>query len=402
MEKFKKRHGISCKKLAGEAASVPEEIVIDWKRDRLPEILQGYSLEDVYNFDETGLFYRCTPDKTLEFVGKECHDGKKSKERLTVGLGVNCTGTDKLEPIVIGKSLNPRCFKNVKSLPVEYDANKTAWMTSEICLRYFEKLNERMDSCPAHPKDLLSKLQNIEFAYFPVNTTSRLQPLDLGIIQNVKLHYKNELVDRMVDHLDLHGNLETFQAPTVLDAIMSISNVWNNLVKVDTVRNCFIKAGFEEFNVRSQPNHETGTSEIDLEMIENDALLDFPVLFEEEDEFASLKDKLLQIQKCFDFNLKDFLNADNNLATSGMLSDVQILGEIQNQFHTDQGESECLENIDHNDLLPQSNASQITSSSREIKTACDILEKVALTNLDVPTDIFHCIQKLKNFAKSHL
>jgi hypothetical protein len=42
------------------------------------------------------------------------------------------TGTDKKRFFVIGKSQTPRCFKNVKKLPVEYAANKKAWMTSDI------------------------------------------------------------------------------------------------------------------------------------------------------------------------------------------------------------------------------------------------------------------------------
>ena len=41
---------------------------------------------------------------------------------------------EKLKPLVIGKSKNPRCFKNVRigNLPVHYMANKKAWMTSQI------------------------------------------------------------------------------------------------------------------------------------------------------------------------------------------------------------------------------------------------------------------------------
>ena len=37
---------------------------------------------------------------------------------------------EKVTPFVIGKSKMPRCMKNVKNLPVAYDANKNVWMTS--------------------------------------------------------------------------------------------------------------------------------------------------------------------------------------------------------------------------------------------------------------------------------
>nr|XP_021003160.2 uncharacterized protein LOC110283023 [Parasteatoda tepidariorum] len=50
-------------------------------------------------------------------------------------------GNEKLKPLVIGKSKRPRCFKNVKSLPVEYEANSNAWMTTMIWERHIHAIN---------------------------------------------------------------------------------------------------------------------------------------------------------------------------------------------------------------------------------------------------------------------
>ena len=44
-----------------------------------------------------------------------------------------------------------------------------------------------LDNCPAHP-DI--KLSNVKLVFLPKNTTSRLQPLDRGIIAWVKTRYK--------------------------------------------------------------------------------------------------------------------------------------------------------------------------------------------------------------------
>ena len=46
-------------------------------------------------------------------------------------------------PLVIGKSLNPRCFKNINksALPVTYRANSKAWMRSDIFIEWLKYLD---------------------------------------------------------------------------------------------------------------------------------------------------------------------------------------------------------------------------------------------------------------------
>jgi DDE superfamily endonuclease/Tc5 transposase DNA-binding domain len=129
---FKKRHGISRLSMSGESADADMERADDFLKNTLPGLLENYSPDDIYNADETGLYFKCLPDKTYTFRSEKCHGGKKSKERLTVMVCTNMFGTDKVKLLVIGKSKKPRCFKNVRSLPVDYASNKTAWMTSVI------------------------------------------------------------------------------------------------------------------------------------------------------------------------------------------------------------------------------------------------------------------------------
>jgi hypothetical protein len=39
---------------------------------------------------------------------------------------------EKRDLLVVGKTKNPRCFKGVRSLPVDYYSNANAWMISVI------------------------------------------------------------------------------------------------------------------------------------------------------------------------------------------------------------------------------------------------------------------------------
>ena len=81
--------------------------------EQLPEIVKGYGLKDIWNADETGLFWCALPDKSLSVKKGRCKGGKYAKQRITVLLTVNALG-EKEPPIIIGRSLTPRCFKNVK------------------------------------------------------------------------------------------------------------------------------------------------------------------------------------------------------------------------------------------------------------------------------------------------
>jgi hypothetical protein len=62
--KFKLRNGLQKIKLSGEANSAPIESLPE-ERARLHAILAKYDKEDIYNADETGLFFRMEPNQIL-------------------------------------------------------------------------------------------------------------------------------------------------------------------------------------------------------------------------------------------------------------------------------------------------------------------------------------------------
>ncbi|XP_047027976.1 tigger transposable element-derived protein 4-like [Helicoverpa zea] len=204
--KFKQRHHINYGKISGEARSVDTNVTHDWINRVWSKFTQKYAPSDIFNSDEAGIFYKLTPDKTLKFKGEKCVGGKLSKERITVLVAANMDGTEKRKLMVIGKSKNPRCFKNIKNLPVTYKANKSAWMTSTLFEEEVRKWDTDLkgrkilllvDNCPAHP--FISNLQNIELAFLPPNTTSVLQPMDQSVIKSLKGHYRRKLLMELVE-----------------------------------------------------------------------------------------------------------------------------------------------------------------------------------------------------------
>ena len=78
-------------------------------KQQLDSSVEGYSPKDIYNCDETGLFFRALPSHSNVSKADSAKNGKLAKDRITVLLTSSMAG-DKLRPIVIGKSENPRCF----------------------------------------------------------------------------------------------------------------------------------------------------------------------------------------------------------------------------------------------------------------------------------------------------
>ncbi|MBA0620837.1 hypothetical protein Godav_006509 [Gossypium davidsonii] len=98
----------------------------------LPQIrakLENFYWKDIYNMDETDLFYRLQVDHSL--ATKQLEGRKKDKERLTIVVCCNGDSSDKVSLWVIGKFTNPRCFKHVNidnlNLNCHYQAKKKAW-----------------------------------------------------------------------------------------------------------------------------------------------------------------------------------------------------------------------------------------------------------------------------------
>lgn len=138
---FKKRHGIRMLKICGEKLSnkvVDVDPFLQLLHTKIQEL--GVSPDQIYNADESGLFYKLMPNKTLVTFKETSAPGRKtSKERFTFLACTNASGQHKLTPLVIGKSVNPRAFKGFDNKPVIYKGNKSAWMTFEIFKEWFHK-----------------------------------------------------------------------------------------------------------------------------------------------------------------------------------------------------------------------------------------------------------------------
>uniref|UniRef100_A0A3B3Q9M8 HTH CENPB-type domain-containing protein n=1 Tax=Paramormyrops kingsleyae TaxID=1676925 RepID=A0A3B3Q9M8_9TELE len=252
LDRFKKRHNIT----------------------QMRTLLDTYEARNIFNVDETGVFWKCLPDKTMAFRGEACHGGKKSKDRLTVLVAANMDGSQKLPLYVIGKSKTPRCFKQTKVLPCDYDGQSRAWITGDLFSAWVKKWDRKfqaekrkvaliVDNCRAHPD--VPGLKAITIFYLPPNTTSKLQPMD----QVLKVYYRKMLMRQYL----LHDEKKAQYTPSLLDAMNFLRSAWNN-VKKETITNCWMHCIIQDIsNDEFQAQCHAAAEEL-AEVVEKSSLTD--------------------------------------------------------------------------------------------------------------------------------
>lgn len=250
LDNFKKRHNLKQYNIYGEAGSAPIQD-LDSMREKLRQTLRDYDPKDIFNCDETGLFWKMKPSHTLS--NGPVAGTKQSKDRVTILLTCNSTGTEKLRPLFIHKYENPRVLKNINknSLPVNYYWNKKSWMQVSIWNDYLKKLDSHMraqnrniillvDNAPTHALYENTTLTNIVIEHLPPNTTSHLQPCDQGIINSFKVRNKLYLFTVIVSNLTLifyfRHNIESCICVIGLKLLIISMNMALNLMKL-TLKN---------------------------------------------------------------------------------------------------------------------------------------------------------------------
>ncbi|XP_070586956.1 tigger transposable element-derived protein 1-like, partial [Erythrolamprus reginae] len=223
-ERFKMRTGIHSVMRHGEAASsdakAAEKFVVTFA-----ELIdaEGYVSQQIFNCDETGLFWKKMPRRTFITAEERKMPGHKPmKDRLTLALCANASGDCKVKPLFVYHSETPRTFKaqrlTKETLPVLWRSNTKAWVTRIIFVEWvnlvfgptvkkFLQDNDLplkalllLDNAPAHPPNLIEDIfEEFNFVcglFLPPNTTPLLQPMDQQVIANFKKIYMKHLFKR--------------------------------------------------------------------------------------------------------------------------------------------------------------------------------------------------------------
>lgn len=250
LKRFKLRYNIKQHTRHGEAGSVSESTEQEMKG--LQTIAGEFQEEDIYNMDETGLYWKMMPSRGLS---AQAQPGiKKEKARITLAFCVNATGSDRFPVWIIGKSKTPRALRNINfsTMGAQWRWNKKAWMNTTIMVEWLHAFYQHigstrqvlltMDNFSAHYSaiELHPPPLNIRICWLPANSTSRFQPLDQGIIQSFKACYRRQWLSYMLKCFDTNQNpMDTMNLHL---AIRWTVRSWNQHLLHSTIYNCFRKS----------------------------------------------------------------------------------------------------------------------------------------------------------------
>ncbi|GFX10275.1 tigger transposable element-derived protein 1 [Trichonephila clavipes] len=162
--------------ITGESATADEGGAKIFPEELAKIIEDGvYSADQVFNADETGLYWKKLPNRTYIAKDEKTASGHKaSKDRVTLLLCSNASGDRMLKPLLINKSLRPRALKENESKIV-----KDVWKQFSIfdCL-----IHVASASAQIRPTILNACWKKIWPACVTDNTTTQTSTLSNEII----------------------------------------------------------------------------------------------------------------------------------------------------------------------------------------------------------------------------
>ncbi|GMF30849.1 unnamed protein product [Phytophthora lilii] len=214
-------------------------VSMDLSLEQIQEMLRDYVPSDVYTVDETGLFFRVSPNKLVQ--GDEAQTMLAEEARLTVLLAVNADASDLMEPYIIGNVVPPKNIKmaSISQLGYHYVCSSKARMTVFIFQQWLRDFNARMasahrnvvllmDNAPSHVLGCVA-LSNVRVVMFAPHLGMKVQPMRGGILTSFKGKYRLKHLTLAIDHLE--DGLSDIYHVTQIQAMSWIVDAWQQTSK---------------------------------------------------------------------------------------------------------------------------------------------------------------------------
>lgn len=182
--------------------------------------IKGYKPQQVFNADETGLFWKCMPNWMFLANGERAE--KTENNLLSLILCANASGDCVIKPLLVHQTLNPHALQGkIKNhLPVFWRADNNALVTAALFMDWFHncfvhevqrylkdcgldfKVLLILDHSSSHLRSLQFAHPNVEVIFLPPKATFQLQPMSQGVTKIFKACYTRHTFDYIADLLE--------------------------------------------------------------------------------------------------------------------------------------------------------------------------------------------------------
>ena len=128
-----------------------------------------------------------------------------------------------------------------------------------------------LDNAPCHPASLKGMFPNVRIEFLPKHTTSCTKPLEAGIINTWKVHYRRKLLRYVLSQVDGKSTVssEIVKSVDLLVAVRWMVSAWEE-VEPEVISRCFKRVGMfpEEFgSMQEEDDPSAGEELLDLEAL---------------------------------------------------------------------------------------------------------------------------------------
>ena len=111
--------------------------------------------------------------------------------------------------------------------PIIMQTKKSGWIQS-----LWKKLLLQENNAPSHPKSFIDCFSHVKIVFLPKNTTSKLQPLDAGIIKNFKVFYCKKLLQHPLSRIKPRSKTSNvISSVNFLKSIGWVMDAWRKVKK---------------------------------------------------------------------------------------------------------------------------------------------------------------------------
>lgn len=274
LHNFKRRWGLNCLNRANDEGEKSVHGTLLSNNNVVEEKLRAYSLKNIFNAVEWGLFYNLAPDDSVSLSRQKNMDGERRRcDALAILVCCNADGSEKYQPMFVSDTEDPFASADTtRKQRFDYHANHRAWITCHLFFDWLQRFDAYvgttpgrnvvllLSNCSAHGAvQTLPELRHVTVFYLPLDDPrSQLQPCNSDVIALMKAQYRVFQLERGLNLIEEDSVKDVYDVD-ILRAMTQLEQIWFSL-PVESIQKGWLKSGLLPHDIAptipSHPSHD--------------------------------------------------------------------------------------------------------------------------------------------------